>query len=510
MVPRLASNVQMRRGKILAVAGLLSLSQPSFCQWQDLDAFMLDQVESGWWIPQDRLLVLGHLEQTGSPVAHEEAFAIEGLSRQAAEALSKSSEWLDLVQQAGNDDSQGDGLGWEFRAKKDGWFNSLRFRNQGKWALRWDAGNGRPTGYAVVRGSRRPWRAIVGGHRVGWGHRLLMEEGALFGGLDAPTFALPVHYNALPAWGSPASIPRRGLAFWSAGPKNAAVSIHEGGRDVAAALRSQSGDMGSAVRWQAGGVPAAVSVWKEGYSGNRHWLVEGGRLENGWGLKSTCQWVPSWREEGRIQLEAYQRVEEVRWDLRAAAGGEWSSAHQRLRMRWLMNWSNTDLPHPFWLKWRYRVGSGHACEVHWRTVLSPVGIGDHLRRFEVRWTWKADPHASRFVWVPCWDEGLVGGAIWSFSSRVRVWRFRNCIAVWNLPAGRRAYASEPTLGGTAYRMLSGSGHRWVASLERKVQDGWVVKVWASLGNQGSVAEGTDMLTPTYAQSQIQCAVRLNM
>ena len=101
MVPRLASNFQMRRGKILAVAGLLSLSQQSFCQWQDLDAFMLDQVESGWWIPQDRLLVLGHMEQTGSPVAHEEAFAIEGLSRQAAEALSKSSEWLDLVQQAG-------------------------------------------------------------------------------------------------------------------------------------------------------------------------------------------------------------------------------------------------------------------------------------------------------------------------------------------------------------------------------------------------------------------------
>ena len=162
MVPRLASNFQMRRGKILAVAGLLSLSQQSFCQWQDLDAFMLDQVESGWWIPQDRLLVLGHMEQTGSPVAHEEAFAIEGLSRQAAEALSKSSEWLDLVQQAGNDDSQGDGLGWEFRTKKDGWFNSLRFRNRGKWALRWDAGNGRPAGYAVVRGSRRPWRAIVG------------------------------------------------------------------------------------------------------------------------------------------------------------------------------------------------------------------------------------------------------------------------------------------------------------------------------------------------------------
>jgi hypothetical protein len=59
-------------------------------------------------------------------------------------------------------------------------------------------------------------------------------------------------------------------------------------------------------------------------------------------------------------------------------------------------------------------------------------------------------------------------------------------------------------------MLSGTGHRWVASLERKVQDGWVVKVWASLGNQGSIGEGTDMLTSTYAQSQIQCAVRLNM
>lgn len=480
-------------------------------QWQALDGFMVQQVEAGWWIPQDRLLVLAYLEQSGSPVAREEAFAIAGLSHQAAKALSEASVWLDLVRHANRRGAAGDGAGSEFRVSNGSWTGSMRFRNPGKWALRWDAGNARPSGYLLVQGSHRRWRGIVGGHRLGWGHRLLVEEGALFSGLDAPSFALPVHYECAPAWGALESVPRHGVALRSNGARKGVLSIHDAGRDVALALRSRWGSTGYAARWQAEKEAVSAVVWKEGYSGNRHWLAEGGRLENGWGVKGTCQWMPSREEEGRIQFEARWHADEARWGIRSSAGGEWSHLNGRLRMRWLINWSNSDAPDPLWVKWRFVAGSGHAGEVHWRTTLSQREGGDHLRRLEWRWAWKSEAYASRVVWVPHWDQGLSGCVMWFLSTRAGQWKYRQSIALWNMPNGRRAYVSEPALGGTAYRMLSGTGHRWVASLERKGAKGLAVNVRVAFSNQPAVlAEGATMLTLTYAQREFQCAVSLNM
>lgn len=479
-------------------------------QWLELDVFMRDQVAAGWWLPQERQQVLGHLEQTGLPVAPEEAFAVAGLSYEAARALMEAPSWLQLVRRANENEGNGDGLGAEIRASTGEVPASIRLRNTGKWALRWDGDQAQPVGYLMMHGRRRRWSGIIGGHRLGWGHRLLMDEGALFGGLDAPSFALPVHYDVVPAWGTVESIPRSGLALRSTGSKQAVLSVHDAGKDVAVAVRSRSGMTGYAGRWRANAGFSAV-VWKEGYSGIRHWLAEAGRLEEGWGMRGTCQWTPNRNEEERLRIELLMPRDGTPWEVRGTAGGEWLHSGRKLRMRWMMQWSNSDAWFPLWFKWRYAPVRDQAWELHWRAAPAADGGEGRLRRLEVRWVWKAEPYTSRVMWVPFLDAGLTGALSWFVSANIGPWRCRHSFSVWNMPTGRRAYGSEPTLGGTSYRIMSGSGHRWTASLERKARSGWALKALAVLGaTPEPPPEGSNMLTPTYAQSQFQLAVRLNM
>ena len=80
-----------------------------------------------------------------------------------------------------------------------------------------------------------------------------------------------------------------------------------------------------------------------------------------------------------------------------------------------------------------------------------------------------------------------------------------------MPTGRRAYIPEPSLAGSTYRLLSESGHRWALALERKVEPALDVRCLVSRSDVPlPLLPDTDMLTPTYAQSQVQLSIRLNM
>lgn len=495
--------------KIASVAWALAVSSVAHAQWHLLDGFLTDQVQAGWWSPEERGLVLGHLEASGFPTALEEAWAIQGLSPAAAEALMTHPAWSDLVlrgQQTRGDEAQ---TGFEFRVGTGSIRRSVRLRNPGKWAWRWDEG-ARMSGYVQWRSRDGAWRGLVGGHRVGWGQRLLVEEGALFNGLDEPSFALPVYYGFTPIWAGAEGAARNGVVVQRTGVMQGVLSLHNRGRDVATTVLNNSQRFGAAVRWNAtGGMGATCFV--QGYGGHRHWMVEAGRLPEGLAARASCQWTPNRREEGRIQLQLRHSSQSGNLSWHAATGGQWLDPERRLRFRWQTTWDSEGLAHPMWLKCRKEWRRGKSGEVHWRMAPSKYGVGHHLRRLEFRGQWKSETVSTRLVWVPFLDAAHPGACAWSMSLRGGAWRFRYSVSVWSMPTGRRAYIPEPSLAGSTYRLLSQSGHRWVFALDRKVESALELRFLVSRSDDAqTVLSDADMLTPTYAQSQFQLSIRLNM
>lgn len=478
-------------------------------QWQRLDGFLTDQVQAGWWSPEERMLVLGHLEASGFPTAPEEAWAIQGLSEAAAEALMVHPAWSALVQrgqQTTGDEAQ---TGCEFRMGTGSIRRSVRLRNPGKWAWRWDA-DAAMSGYMQWKSSAGKWSGLVGGHRVGWGQRLLVEEGALFNGLDEPSFALPVHYAFTPVWAGAEGAPRNGIVVNHTGAIQAALSLHNRGRDVAATVLNTTQRTGAVVRWNAEGGTGAT-WFAQGFGGHRHWMVEAGRVQEGLAARASCQWTPNRREEGRIQLMLRHSTQAGSLSWNAAAGGQWFDPEQRLRLRWQTTWDSEGLAHPMWLKCRKEWSRGKSVEVHWRMAPSKHSAGHHLKRLEFRGQWKTDAVSARLVWVPFLDARCPGACTWSMSLRNETWRCRYAVSVWSMPTGRRAYIPEPSLAGSTYRLLSESGHRWALALERKVEPALDVRCLVSRSDVPlPLLPDTDMLTPTYAQSQVQLSIRLNM
>lgn len=477
-------------------------------QWQRLDGFMTDQVQAGWWTPEERMLVLGHLEASGFPTAIEEAWAIHGLSEAAAEALMVHPVWSDLVQrglQMASDEPQ---MGCEFRLGTGSIRRSARLRNPGKWAWRWDA-DAALSGYVQWKSRDGQWSGVAGGHRVGWGQRLLVEEGALFNGLDEPSFALPVHYAFTPVWAGAEGAPRTGFVVQHTGATHGAFSLHDRGRDVAATVLTSTQSLGMAMRWNADEGMGAT-IFAQGYGGRKHWMVEAGRLQEGMAARASCQWTPNRREEGRVQVQLRHSPHSgIHWD--AAAGGQWFDPNRRLRLRWQTTWDSEGLAHPMWLKCRKEWIHGKSAEVHWRMAPSKSGTGLHLRRLEFRGQWKTEAVSTRMVCVPFFNAAHPGACAWSMSLRSGAWRCRCAVSVWSMPTGRRAYIPEPSLAGSSYRLLSQSGHRWALVLEREVEPALDVRFLVSRSEDSEPAlADADMLTPTYAQSQFQLSIRLNM
>ena len=160
----------------------------------------------------------------------------KALTHAAAQALMQNVEWQHLVDRAQRQ-ATGRGLAAEGRFARSMGVHSVRLRNPGKWGLRWDHGAAAVTGYvqaSVGRGGQ--WRALLGGHRLGWGNRMLVGEGVLFAGLDVPSFALPVQYGFAPMWGPTTHDTRSGVVVHREGRVASTLSVDAVDRDVAAVI----------------------------------------------------------------------------------------------------------------------------------------------------------------------------------------------------------------------------------------------------------------------------------
>ena len=94
-----------------------------------------------------------------------------------------------------------------------------------------------------------------------------------------------------------------------------------------------------------------------------------------------------------------------------------------------------------------------------------------------------------------------------------MWRMSGVLVgiAWTFDAGRRAYIPEPSLAGTPYRMITGSGYRLVSVLQRKVLSGftWLVAV-AYSNRPGNPEVSENMLTLTSAQTEFSLSIRMNL
>ena len=475
-------------------------------QWQELDAALTEQVNSGWLSGQERLCILDHLDRTGAPIALEEAWAIQGLTHAAAQALMQNVEWQDLVDRAQRQ-ATGRGLAAEGRFARAMGVHSVRLRNPGKWGLRWDHGAAAVTGYvqaSVGRGGQ--WRGLLGGHRLGWGNRMLVGEGVLFAGLDVPSFALPVQYGFAPMWGPKTHDTRSGVVVHREGRVASTLSVDAVDGDVAAVIGG-NGQHGLIAR-TVGGMFAATA-YVQGLSGMRQWIAEAGRLNHGWGLSGACQWLHQRTNEARLRFEVFKPDGTMELDLEASAGGEWRGDHWLVR--WHVEWGNRSDVHPLWIKCRREWPEGVAAELHWRTAQTSGPDARASQRLEFRGVWKVDPLAFRFTLIPFADEGAPGAVSAFFAYQFGAWRFKQSVTTWTLDAGRRAYIPEPSWIGTSYRMLSGSGYRMASLLQFNHPNGWSWLAAVVRSNRPAALEvGDNMLTLTSAQTEFNLSIRMNL
>ncbi|MBO75753.1 MAG: hypothetical protein CMD33_10815 [Flavobacteriales bacterium] len=473
-------------------------------QWQELDAELTEQVNLGWLSLQERIRILDHLERTGLPIAVEEAWAIDGLTHGAAWALMHSLEWQHLVNRTQRH-AIGRGLSAEVRFTRSPGAHSLRLRNPGKWGLRWDQGEAGVSGYLQTPiGSGGRWSALVGGHRLGWGNRTLVGESVLFAGLDTPSFALPVQYGFTPMWGPAAQDSRHGLVLHRSGRVASTLSMDRSG-NLAMGVCGK-GQRGIIARMD-GGKPAA-SAFARGFLGICQWIMEAGRMQNGWAWSGACQWMHHRNSEARMKFEVFKHPE-LKFDWEASAGGEWRRA--QCILRWHVEWGNRSEVHPLWVKWKKVWSESHTAEVHWRTAQSDNKDVRARQRLELRWQWKVEPLVIRFMVIPYADERAPGAASAFISHQFGSWRLKQSFTVWTFNAGRRAYIPEPSLAGTPYRMITGSGYRLASVLQRKVLSGftWLVAV-AYSNRPGNPEVSENMLTLTSAQTEISLSIRMNL
>ena len=480
------------------------LSNPLHAQLEELGAALTEQVNLGWLSGQERLRILDHVERTGFPIAIEEAWAIEGLTQGAARALMQSQAWQHLVQEV-HHTTRNRSPSAEVRLGRGQALHSIRLRNPGKWGVRWDLEAEKMSGYIQV-GHRGRWQALAGGHRLGWGNRTLMREGALFAGLDAPSFALPVQYGFAPMWGPAVQGARNGVALHRDGPVATTLSIDVRERNVAAVV-SRGGQSGIIAHFR--GMQPAVTAFAQRLSGVSHWISELGRVRDGWAWSGVCQWVHHRHSEARMRFEAFKPDGLPRLEWEASAGGEWEALN--CLVRWHASWSSQDEVHPLWVKCRREWPEGKAIEVHWRAAQTEGPDARSSQRLEFRGRWKSDPLVLRFTVVPFADEGGPGAMSAFMSHRFGAWRFKQSVTVWTLDSGRRAYIPEPSWTGTSYRMISGSGYRLASVLQRKHPSGWTWLVGMVRSNRPAEGEiSGNMLTLTSAQTELSLSIRMSL
>jgi hypothetical protein len=515
----------MNQSKALCVV-LMNFCFSALGQWANLDAFMQRQIETGWWTVEEREVVLLHLERAGLPGVKEEAWTIQGLSERAAQELMLCDAWLRLVAQS-KQVTTGSGLRFDLSTGRSPVRSenvshefpldpiSCRIRNAGKWGVRFDKResmqpNENVSGFLQTKvGSQ--WRFLVGGHRLGWGHRLTVEENSLFSGLDDPVFVLPVTYDFVPAWGHPDYVPRNGFAAaCNAADWTSAVSIHGSMRDVAWMVRrgrSGWGGVGHVQEgnWKVGAfAPWSHSTWQ----GLIECAVTLGEIH----AVSSWQATPSRKTEthGRLAFRHSYINRSSQWEW--TWGGQQWSQNGQWRMRWRLEVSNEKEVLPVAIQLRRRISRDAFWEIRAEaSQFKTVQVIPEVRRFDFRCQFVQDGMAVQMRCFPRLNRSHPGGICLRLDKTYLNSKFKLLWAVWDMDDDVVGYFPDLSHSGLQFRPMRGSGFRCSLAWRWRPAKRLRMELIYSQSNRRELLESVpDMLTSGYAQTGISAELQVRL
>jgi hypothetical protein len=511
--------------KILCFTALV-FSYSAYGQWDKLDAYMQRQIESGWWTVEERGVVLQYLDRAGLPGVKEEAWSIEGLSERAAQELMLCDAWLRLVAQSKQltssskirlDCSAGRSPFRSLHVPDVFPFDpiSFRLRNAGKWGLRFDhresmSPSEHVSGFMQAEvGSK--WRLLLGGHRLGWGHRLTVEENSLFSGLDDPVFVLPITYDFVPAWGHPDYVPRNGFATAYKGLNwTGAASIQAPGNDVAWMIRSNRPSLGTVGHvqgedWRVGAfAPWSHSTWQ----GLIEFAVAPGEVN----AISSWQSTPSRKAEthGRLAFRHSSITGGSTWEW--TWGGQQWSENSHWRVRWRLEWNDEKNVIPMAVQLRKRIARHAFWEI--RTEASQFRdfqTGPEVRRFDFRYQVELDGMAVQLRCFPRVNRRHPGGLSVRLDKTVSNSKIKLLWAVWDMDEHVVGYFPDLSHTGLQFRPMRGSGFRCSMAWRWRPSKRLRLELICSQSNRSDIMETvTDMLTSGYAQTGISAALQVRL
>lgn len=490
--------------------------------------FLNEQVALGRWHPEERLSVLEYLRQEGLPVVKEEAWVIEGVSAQTAQELMASKPWGQLVARGRASEGAESQLKLDAIANRsplvplqaisgvDALSMSTRLQNPGKWGVRIDGTN--PTqnglsysGFIQFKTSNQRWKGLVGGHRLGWGHRLTVDEASLFGAIDDPVFVLPTQIDFSPAWGTAAYVPRMGGVITREGSAmHITASMHDQGRDWACLVQPHHGRWGSIVQVVDGKI-LGTGLYAQGFARQAQGLAELTRAAERWSFAGSLQRTPSRKTESHIKWRlAWQGASELE-AIEVQWGGQRQLLNPSWRVRWNFEWRDDAVEHPWSVQVRHHRKGAHY-ELRWkgvqRTVLEPTAAAGRL---EVRGEWESHGVNLQLRAMPVAQPVRLGGVAIRVGYDAGAIAVKLLFAAWDMPTETLGYFADLAPNGVQYRPMRGNGFRTSLSIRMQPAPKLHIQLVGTVTERPRpTGSRDDMLTSTFAQSAVHLVLRLKM
>lgn len=512
-------------------------------------SFVAERVVLGDWLPSEGEHIIQYIERKGRPIIPEEVAAIVGLSSETRQQLLHAGPWIALCTGQNSvvmSKRPPPSLDMRINLKSMASPQSVRLKNPGKWAMRWDGSWRQPsqetltqnrlTGYIQFRPARHV-RLLLGTHKLGWGNRLIQKEATLFSSLLSPAFAVPVHYDFAPAWGNASSGLRTGLAC-SARLGGWSLSISSDGmvrqpRWAVVAWRPyQWGTVGlvgergwTAVAPDANATTSWLgSAFAFGTSKGWQWSLECAPRPSVQALKST--WLRSigrgWDGFGMVKIingviPDHEKQMPHQWDEKEVTMGmQWLLCDGHLRARFLMEIESNE--NAFRQLVRASAVSSsidqHRFELHIRWQLESVhsALEPSHRRIGLRWRFEDEAYAGniRLEWCPARARDGLGWAC-NWGGEIGGCDVKLSIAQWKMEPGQVGYFVTPAFDGIRMHGMHHHGTRAAFRISRKFKSAWKVQLVGFKSNgRNPTARLAGLSTLAYAQSEIQFRLMLNL
>ena len=512
-------------------------------------SFVAERVVLGDWLPSEGEHIIQYIERKGRPIIPEEVAAIVGLASETRQQLLRAGPWIALCTGQNSvimSKRPPPSLDMRINPKSMASPQSVRLKNPGKWAMRWDGPLRQPseetftqnrlTGYIQFRPARHV-RLLLGTHKLGWGNRLIQKEATLFSSLLSPAFTVPVHYDFAPAWGNASSGMRTGLAC-SARLGGWSLSISSDGMvrqprwAVVAWKPCQWGTVGLVGErgWMAVAPDAnATTSWLGsafafGTSKGWQWSFECAPRPSVQALKST--WLRSigrgWDGFGMVKIingviPDHEKQMPHQWDEKEVAMGmQWLLCDGHLRARFLMEIESNE--NAFRQLVRASAVSSsidqHRFELHIRWQLESVhsALEPSHRRIGLRWRFEDEGYGGniRLEWCPVRARDGLGWAC-NWGGEIGGCDVKLSIAQWKMEPGQVGYFVTPAFDGIRMHGMHHHGTRAAFRISRKFKSAWKVQLIGFKSNGRNPAERLPGLsTLAYAQSEIQFRLMLNL